>query len=146
MNQSRNKINTIIDGKLYQRGQILSWKRLDKYNLIKELNVGIVVNFWPKLDPDMSDMPCWYWYLPCSSERMLDNKVFRMAHTLSNLLMKNDFSALILCEAGATRSVFFTALVLHYMDNDLFVLRHIETILPKHKMKSYMVDYLRQLK
>ena len=142
----RNKINTIVEGKLYQRGQILSWPRQQKLNMIEELNIGIVVNFWPKLDPDMSDMAdCWYLYLPSSSEGMMDFKVRKMANAVASIINVEERAALILCEAGMTRSVFFTGLVL----NSLYKsgsYRLLMEALPNTRMKTYMIDFLKELK
>jgi hypothetical protein len=147
MGQTRNRINTVVNDRLYQRGQILSWKRADKLALFEELNIGIVVNFWPKLDPDMSDMPCWYWYLPSGSDDMVSTRVSKMARLLASLLTHGDYSALILCEAGKTRSVFFAGLVVHYMQNiaGTKVLRVLDNTIPGNRMKPYMLEYFRNL-
>ena len=144
MGAQRNVITAVLDGELYQRGQILSWKRAQKEALLLEYDIDIVVNFWPKLDPDMSDLPCWYWYMPSESIEMMDEKMWRMARTLSTLIQKDKCTALILCEAGKTRSVFFTCLVLYQICPQQAA-QIIRNVFPGHRMKPYMVEHLEVL-
>jgi protein-tyrosine phosphatase len=149
MNAQRGAVNEIIPGKLYQRGQILTWQREDKLKLIQELKIGVVVNLWTKQDPDMSDMPCWYWYLPSSSQDMLAGKMETMAETLTMILENSgEMSALILCEAGKTRSVYFATLVLMMYENlaGKQALDKINKILGKHSMKDFMLKKLGEYK
>lgn len=146
---ARKAINELLPGKLYQRAQILSWPLEDKVKLVKDLNIGIVINFWPKLDPDMSSLPCWYYYMPSSSEQMLDDNVILISDFVSTLLAENcDMSALILCEAGKTRSVFFASLLYKQLTEKTGrqVLKDIDTLMPGHHMKPYMHDFLSKLK
>jgi hypothetical protein len=54
MPASRGALNVVLDGVIYQRGQILTWQRAKKYAMLEEYNIRTVVNFWPKIDPDMA--------------------------------------------------------------------------------------------
>jgi len=142
---TRASINNIVPGRLYQRGQILTWQRAYKLQLIEYLKVGVVVNLWPKLDPDMSDMPCYYLYLPSSSQDTVGEDIMIMSKCVAELLNNSivDKSALILCEAGKTRSVFFAGLVLMHMYTmtGAKALKILEKRVPGHRMKPYMIDW-----
>ncbi len=141
----RKAVNEIIPGRLYQRGQILTWKYDEKIRLFEEYNIGLVVNFWPKIDPDLSDM--WYLHLPSGSDDMIDNYTRIMVKTVAKLLEPNDMAALILCEAGKTRSVFFATLVyaeLMHVDTSL-AYKKIARLLPTNKLKPFMIDYFHNI-
>lgn len=145
---NRKSINEIIPGKLYQRGQILTWPLKDKFALIEEYNIGLAINLWPKLDPDMSNLPCMYWYLPSTSQDMLSDKIGLMAETAATFIMENyPETVLVMCEAGKTRSVFFAGLMLLYLKNlnGSRAIKYINDHIPGHKMKPYMIDYLEEI-
>lgn len=140
---SRSAINTIIPGKLYQRGQILTWQRNVKYQLLGEKGISVVVNFWPKIDHDMNDTPVEvYLHIPAfRSQKMLESHIKTSAQYVANLLKNDNKSALVLCEAGVTRSVYFCVLVvselqgLNLKDSYGFV----KSKLPKIKLKDFML-------
>lgn len=103
----RGALNVVLPGKVYQRGQILSWQRDKKYALLREYGIGTVVNFWPKLDPDMGEAPVdTYLHLACPrSEQVLEERVERAVPFVASLAARAP--VLVLCEAGVTRSVYF---------------------------------------
>lgn len=142
---ARNAINEIIPGKLYQRGQILSWPREDKLAMLKERNISIVVNLWPKIDSDFSGSDLdLYLYLPVPrSKDMTSFTVRAMATAVAAMLLKRKKAALVLCEAGVTRSVFFCVLVVSAMKGISLGKAYslVEMLLPKHRMKSFMKSY-----
>jgi hypothetical protein len=108
----RKSINTIIPEKLYQRGQILSWKRQEKEQFLSQHKIGLVVNFWSKIDNDMSELPVMYWHIPTPhSDDMVSSKIVSLAKVASDLMQKESLALLSLCEAGKTRSVFFAILI-----------------------------------
>lgn len=140
----RKAVNEIIPGKIYQRGQILTWKYLDKVALLEELNIGLVVNFWPKIDADLTDV--WYFHLPTArSKDMLSEDILFMAQVVSEMLKHTDKAALILCEAGKTRSVYFsTLLMVEYLGiTERQALAKISKIVPQHKLKIFMLDKMK---
>lgn len=133
---------------MYQRAQILSWQRPEKVQLFAELGIKVVVNFWPKLDPDLSDSGLgWYWYIPADrSMEMLEPRIHHAAEALARFLVlaPPKTAALILCEAGKTRSVFFSALLIHHMEHVSLAEAHARVVeaVPTHSLKGFMVDYL----
>lgn len=142
---TRKAFNTIVPNRVYQRGQVLTWPREDKAHLIQNLNIQVVVNFWPKLDSDWGELPVWYWHLPSNRAiGMLDPKMVHVADLLSNFLAAHNASALILCEAGKTRSVFFCTLLIKNLLQISYpdALKQMNAILPGHRMKDFMVEWL----
>jgi hypothetical protein len=112
MPASRGALNVVLDGVIYQRGQILTWQRAKKYAMLEEYNIRTVVNFWPKIDPDMAEAPVDNYLLLFAprSEQMLDPRMEAAAVLVAGLT--EEAPALVLCEAGVTRSVYFCVLVL----------------------------------
>ncbi len=139
----RNSVNKIIPGKLYQRGQILTWQPEVKYEFFREHRITLVANFWPKLDPDLAGAPIrQYLHLPAPrSEEMLSSRMDMAANYIAALLRKKEV-ALILCEAGVTRSVYFCVLVVsHLLNVDLEEAFHqVESRMPKVRLKGFMMD------
>ena len=110
---SRKGINTILPGRLYQRGQILSWKLREKERFLENHGIGLVVNFWPKIDYDMGERSPIYWYVPVPhADEMVSSRIIRLADCAADLITKENISMLSLCEAGKTRSIFFAILVM----------------------------------
>ena len=142
----RKRINTLIKGKLYQRAQVLSWTRDDKVKLLNDLHIRAVVNFWPKIDPDWGTLPIdWYWYLPVSrSMNMLSPHILRAACAVADYLKEDNAVALILCEAGKTRSVFFSILVLREVLDCSYAnaWQHVLQAVPTAHLKPGMLVWL----
>ena len=149
MTYTRKAINEVVIGKIYQRGQILTWPLQDKFDLLQTLNIKIVVNFWSKLDPDLSDAPIdLYIYMPKRrSIGMLDKDVEIAAKMVADLIKeKDDYAVLILCEAGKTRSVFFTILVDKYWFSIPLKVAYtyVNNIITKHSLKDFMIKYIEE--
>jgi hypothetical protein len=145
--RSRKRINTIVPDRVYQRGQILTWTRAEKVQLLQERRVSVVVTLWPKLDPDLAEAGLtWYLYLPVpQSKDVVASSVRIAAEAVARYLIETpDRAALILCEAGRTRSVFFSALVVHYLQGVRLAEAHRRVIeaVPGHALKAGMIEYL----
>jgi len=108
----RNVVNEIIPGQLYQRGQILTWQREKKYAILDQYGINRVVNFWPKMDPDLAESRVlnYFQISAAQSEQMLEDRVETVAHCVADLTAESP-AALVLCEAGKTRSVYFCILL-----------------------------------
>lgn len=109
----RQRINEVVTGKVFQRGNMLTWPRELKNKMMAERNVGVVVNLWTRLDPDLTDAPIdWYLYIPIPPADTLTTKVMIGAKAVAEYLEAHpNKSALILCEAGVTRSALFAGVV-----------------------------------
>lgn len=142
----RKSVNTILEGQLYQRGQMLTWPREDKVAMLQTHPVKVVVNFWPKMDAEWSDLPlAWYLYVPTArSQDMLGPPVMAAARAIAAWLKTPGAGgALILCEAGKTRSVFFCTLVLVEMGWPAArALQHMQQVVPANQLKPFMLDHL----
>jgi len=142
---TRKGVNEIWPKLIFQRGQIMSWSLPEKVKFFQIHNIGMVVNFWSKLDADMSEAGVIYVYAPTPhSEDMLDEDKFILADYVANYIHSSSHKAvLILCEAGKTRSVFFTILVLSRAVNipKLAAYRIVDSKV-KHSLKGFMLEYL----
>lgn len=141
---ARKAVNEIVPGKLYQRGQILSWPRKDKVGLVKDRKLSLIVNLWPKIDPDFSDsLLAMYMYMPVARSANMTSKPVVLVARMVAKLISNGGVALVLCEAGKTRSVFFCVLVLHYLKgiplNEAY--ERVVKRVPKHRMKKFMEEF-----
>lgn len=144
-NRQRKSVNVIVPGLVYQRSKILTWPRMEKEAFLSELGIKVVVNFWPKIDPDFGEMNIWYWHMPNRrSIGMTDTPIIDIAQSLATIIQERKTPALILCEAGKTRSVFFSALLCKSLLDIEYpgALEHIKTAVPKHKMKKFMIEWL----
>jgi len=144
---SRNAVNEVIAGRLYQRGQILTWQREKKYRILQDLGIKTVVNFWPKLDPDMGEAGINYLHLPAvQSEQMLERRMETTARLVAQL--SEEGAVLALCEAGMTRSVYFCVLLVSQLlgisphDAHGYVTERIH----RTSLKRFMLDRLAQQK
>lgn len=143
----RNAINELIPKRLYQRGQILTWQRDVKTRMFKDHNIRVVLNLWPKLDHDLEDMNLLgYYYVPINrSADINDPHVHIAANAIARILKhEEEAAALILCEAGKTRSVFVATLIAQKLwsckRSEAFA--RIQKLIPNHSLKSFMTDYL----
>jgi protein-tyrosine phosphatase len=108
----RASVNEILAGRIYQRGQFLTWPYEQKKQLLDEFKIDIVVNMWSKVDPDMSTGDqgrvylCW---LTSPSEVPEHADLFvRFLMTL----VRQGKRILIHCEAGRGRSVWLSTRLL----------------------------------
>src|SRR5262245_51295733 len=145
----RRAFSEIFPDKIYQRGQIFTWPRTVKEQHFKQYGIKIVVNLWTKIDVDMTDVGLdMYLYLPTGSgeEEMKGSWILQSAELVGKLLQTPEkYAALIVCESGVTRSVFFSALVLHHMGLGLSLEDagyHVISQLGGHRMKPWMMSYL----
>ena len=142
---ARKGVNEIVQGRIFQRGQIMSWSLPEKVKFFEMHKIGMVVNFWSKLDADMSEAGVIYVYDPTPhSERMLDFDKKVLANYVVNWLKLTPGNAvLILCEAGKTRSVYFSILVLStYLGIPLLSAYNIVNSKIKHSLKGFMLEEL----
>lgn len=143
----RNSINTIIPGKLYQRGQILTWQREKKYAILREYGIQTVVNFWPKLDSDLGEAGINYLHFPAvQSSQMLDSRIELASRLVSQLCEQTP--VLVVCEAGKTRSVYFCILVVSLiLKCPLLEAKELVTKkLRGTSLKNFMLERFRQIK
>lgn len=142
---TRKSINEIIPGRLYQRGQIFTWKRKEKEQLIERHHIGLVVNFWPKIDYDMGELSSMYWHVPVpEADGMVSSRIIQLADAAASLIVRESFAMLSLCEAGKTRSVFFAILVMSKLLGcskreayEMFLKKGIN-----NKLRASMIQYL----
>lgn len=141
----RNGVNEIVPGKIYQRGAILTWPLATKLAVVTDLNIGLIVNFWPKLDPNIESLPCAYWHIPVEENRlMLQPWIVGLAQPA--LDFAGDAAILVLCEAGRGRSVFFSALLARYCAGPCGanLLEFIQSRVPGHSLKPELQTYLKE--
>jgi hypothetical protein len=148
----RAAVNTVLPNRIYQRGQIFTWTREAKARCFEEIGLKAIVNFWPKIDPDLADMNLhWYWQLSVPrSEGMLDKHIMQAAEAVADYLLmpKTDNNVLILCEAGKTRSVFFCIQVVRLYKN-ITVKEATDLVkerVPSIALKGFMLDYMSRQK
>jgi protein-tyrosine phosphatase len=144
-NPTRKRFNEIIPGKLYQRGQILTWKYGEKKAALEAYNIGIVVNLWPKIDSDLSALvKVCYLYLPVEDmQSMMAPYVETKAQEIAKLITDTKSVCLVMCEAGHGRSVYFSTLVTHYFGYSYTeALAMAMKAVPSQSMKPFMFEYL----
>lgn len=140
---TRSALNVIVPGKLYQRGQILSWQQDVKKQMMGERGISVVVNFWPKLDCDLYDLPVEvYLHIPAfRSHKMLESHIQTSAKYVADLIRNDNKGVLVLCEAGVTRSVYFCILVVSELHGIPIkeAYDYVKSKLPKISMKEFMM-------
>lgn len=108
---SRGAANVVVLGKLYQRGNMLKWPLDQKETLYDGLGITVVVNLWSKVDPDQSHPARLYLNYPVTSARPHAMTAAVMARSVAALILAGH-TALVHCEAGRNRSVWFCIRVL----------------------------------
>lgn len=119
----------------------------EKRAIFEAFNVGMVINFWSKLDSDMSEVPVPYLYIPTPrSQMMLAESNVILARYVAAWLKNTESSVLIMCEAGKTRSVFFCILLMGAYQNIslLKALPMVTKVAKNHALKQFMLDYVAQ--
>lgn len=146
--RTRGAVNEVVPGLVYQRAQVLTWTRERKRALFEAYRVGWVVNFWPKLDPDLADLPIrGYLYLPLpASAGVIQPYIVEMADHVAGLASPSS-TVLVLCEAGKTRSVVFSALLARRLLglSGPDALEHINRVVNATALKPGMVAFLNSL-
>jgi predicted permease len=140
----RAGVNTIVSEKLYQRAQVYTWSREAKVNAFREWGIRAVINFWPKLDPEMCDMDLdWVWQVSAPRSLMMLGDHIDLAAEAATAYLKSrqDRRLLVLCEAGKTRSVYFCVLVVQKLlglDSQQ-ALKLVLGVVPTAKLKPAML-------
>lgn len=140
---SGRNLVTEVYPRIFQRGKILTWPISKKLDFLAEHNIRLVVNLWTKSDPDLSesDIDAYYFLPQYRSLGMLKHPGVRASVEACAMYHSRTKSGiLILCESGVTRSVFFTGLLLEALGVQ-DVLDRLNTAIPGHKMKDYMIEY-----
>lgn len=145
----RSAVNVVLKNRIYQRGQIFTWTRDVKVKFVEDVGLKAVINFWPKIDPDLADLGLdWYWQLSTPrSEGMLLPHIMQAAESVADYLKMKNTNVLVLCEAGKTRSVFFCVLVMaHLFKDDTYadVYARVKEAVPGTSLKGFMVDWLKE--
>ena len=121
---------------------MLTRQKAQKDGILDDLGIDTIVNFWPKLDQNLESR--WVLHMATNSSRaMLDEDIRLMAETVA-LLLEVGRTVLVLCEAGKTRSVYFSILVVSfYFDiNYTEALKYVEERVPNHRLKNFMLEEL----
>jgi hypothetical protein len=144
--RTRSAFNTIVPDRLYQRGQIYTWTLDVKKQALQELGITAVLNLWPKTDPDMSNLNLdAYLQLYCPhSKDTLNPSVIKAADSMADYLRLPGRRLLVLCEAGKTRSVFFSILVVRNL-LEISTAEAKELVLskvPSSSLKGFMHEWL----
>lgn len=148
MDQTRAGVNVIIPTKLLQRAQILTWTLDVKSLFIRQHRITAIVNFWPKIDPDASNLRLdMYYQVSCpDSNMMLLPHININADAVCAYMGLPKKNVLVLCEAGKTRSVFFCVMLwqrLHnctYEEAEKSVAQRIGSIDLKGFMKEWLAE------
>lgn len=145
----RFRTNEIIPGRLYQRGQFLTFDRKNKLAALEELDITLVVNLWTKPDPDLEGVMDKTMYLnwPIWASRIPNEETLECVVELISNHLKHS-AALIHCEAGKGRSVFLSALVLAHVNrwDGEQVMKQINELVPGHRLTPVFVNYLEALR
>lgn len=134
---TRAGLAMVLPDRLYQRGHMLTWPAAQKRALLKAHGIGLVVNVWNKVDPDLSGLA--YLNMPMGSDAIPLNTeavVNVAAHWQGG-------AVLVMCEAGVTRSVWLCGRVLKALGmhgEDAYLLLH-ERI-PRAKLSTVLKDDL----
>lgn len=138
---ARASLNEVIPGKLYQRGQFLTWPHPQKWRLLEEYKITLVVNLWSKVDPDLSTNTHGRVYLNwvCSPSEVPENADLLIGIVASAI--EQGFCALIHCEAGRGRSVWLSGKVLAEVENlaGKEALSRIEKAVPGHNLTDTLM-------
>lgn len=105
LDAQRQGVN-LVGERLYQRGHFLTWPHERKWEMLVDLDIGLVVNLWVKVDPDLSGLPVLA--LPMHGDYVpaWADKAARIAADWQG------GAVLVHCEAGVNRSAWFCARVL----------------------------------
>lgn len=146
---TRKGVNVMADNRLYQRGQIMTWSLEEKQRFFAQHSIGMVINFWSKLDADMSECSIPYLYVPTphSKDIMSINNILLAQYVSGWLVANEDKNVLVLCEAGRTRSVFFCVLLMsNFMDiSPVKALGMVIQAIPGNSLKADMISYIKEI-
>ena len=110
--RKREQLIEVLPDKLYQRGRFLSWPGKKKKQVLEENNIGLVVNLWSKVDPEVSnDTRRTYLHYPMKGNVAPEPKQLDALLDFIHSFFEQGYAVLIHCEAGVNRSCFLTACV-----------------------------------
>lgn len=145
---SRASANEVVKGKLYQRGQFLTWPHAQKHRMLKEFGITFVVNLWSKVDPDLSatELDRVYLNWHCSPSEVPPNH--EVLIDVIARAIEGGHVALIHCEAGRGRSVWLAARVMHKLNGmtGKEVLKEIERAVPNENLTDTLRRDIAQLR
>ena len=108
--QRRAALNEVIEGKVYQRGCFQSWTRKKKDQILSENNIGLVVNLWTKIDPEVcNDVYRTYLHFPMKGNIPPTPDMLDAIIHLIRVHLYEGVAVLIHGEAGVNRSQFLAA-------------------------------------
>jgi protein-tyrosine phosphatase len=143
---TREGVTEIIPGRLYQRGHFLTWSAERKQKMLAEHGIGVVVNLWQKVDPDLSSTGVLYvnWPIP-------GGRPPAFAEEMVSLLVRHlrmGIPVLVHCEAGVNRSVWLCARLLHAYDGVLTgpqTVQAVANLMPGARMRPGLKEDIERL-
>lgn len=146
---ARSGVNEVWSGKVLQRGQIFTWQHDVKAQKLQDWGVTAVVNFWPKTDAELGALKLdWAWQISCpDSIETLEPRVLQAARSVYDYLdTVQNSRVLVLCEAGKTRSVFFSVLLVKQLMAKTYAeaLAHVRAAVLRESLKGFMLDWLKE--
>lgn len=133
---ARMGVNTVVEGKIYQRGEFLKWTHDQKHEFLSDLGVDVVVNLWGKVDPDLSSNGLNVIYLStAASSRGVPDASLMVAFVAG--LIRAGHKVLVHCEAGVNRSAWFCARLIVELELGLPLdaWRMVEAAVPRAKLR-----------
>ena len=108
--RKRAQLIEVVPDKLYQRGRFQSWPGKKKQDILESHNIGLVVNLWAKVDPEVTnDTRRTYIHFPMRGNvPPKPEQLDALVGFISSFIWE-DQAVLIHCEAGVNRSCFLTA-------------------------------------
>lgn len=98
------KLNEIIPGKLYQRGQFMTFPVISKIQMLERYDIGMVVNLWYRPDPELhikDGLIYIHWPIGGGEVPFMDSHMINFL----NDHLSNGTKVLVHCEAGVNRSI-----------------------------------------
>lgn len=145
---SREGVNEVIPGLLYQRGNFLTWPASRKWAMLNRHGIRVVVNLWSKVDPDLSverpGLVYLNWHISGTEPPAEAAYVISM---LANLARRG-MPILVHCEAGVNRSAWLCARLVHALDPSLTgsqALQEVYNALPGVRMRSGLQEDIERL-
>jgi protein-tyrosine phosphatase len=116
--------------------------------LLKRNRIDLVVNMWSKVDPDLSSEQQGFIYINwLCSPSVVPPDANLMTHMVASLI-KAGHRALIHCEAGRGRSVWFSARVLSAVEGipGAEALERVKAACPSYKINPPLIKDLKEFR
>jgi len=145
--RTRAGAKEIILGKLYQRGQFLTWSRSQKDTFLAYYKINTIVNLWTKLDnellPKSNDWLYIHWPIESHTLPAKDTMAY-LLNMLVDFMHQEDRVLLVHCEAGVSRSIFLSVLLVarYYGWSGMHALGHVEKCCGRSKLAKEQMEYL----